>query len=1193
MAVAAIGLAIFLDAAVETFRAGSPVRWWVCGAAVVYVIATAATWRSTIGWRGRFAIAGIGLSVLVAVTAWVPAGLSDGIRLAGQPTARVLASFAAAGVVVAGLAAIRLRILPLPIKVVLGVIAAYGGAAFLLGAISGTPFAALLGGESMWRRLPTFLQGAFVGGLVVLPVGFVAAVVKAGLRRPAAASLRAEVWKIAAMAASLGIVLAGLPVRSTQTTAPPASSDPQTLAARLGIDPGAPRPSAAALDAALANSLKAIEDGEREAPRDRWDPAFVATALDSDPQRIFAWVQANTFWIPYRGLLRGADGVLMDRLGNSLDRAALLATLLRESGRTTRLARGTLPVEAAAELVRRQAIARTTSAHRPLAAQPTDQVSVVAAQYLLDDLPIRRTLAMQADDATRKRGLLLERVPDQTQRLAAAAGLRSGAPSEAAFESALDAARDHWWVQMLEEGQWRDLDPASPAIGTAAASAEETIELDAFPDDQRQLITIRVIAEQWTNGALREHVALEHVLRPSRLLGVPIVLQFNPSKLPPAFPPANTTPEQALRSLALNQHEWIPALVVGKEQVVQKSIRNTGDVARPRTPIEEVGGATAGKMGSLTRALDDALGPAPPSSKPPVSNLLTATWVEYDIQAPGEQPRKIRRALFDLVGAAARASGAGGPTPPALDDGARLTRSLALIQQIEILPVVCRVAPEYVTHLTAQALLANRNLLQSLVRGDVPDDFAHAQEIAGSMSRIPTRLYGLALARFEWSRFADQMFIGEPNILTRHTFFAPSSQTFTLVDATDIVTNGVEVEFHAEDPVAIRMEQGVLDTNAEAILASERPNGSNAAWAFGDAAKWTVVRDPADPQWAALRLPDDVRQLIAGDLAAGYVVVAPKAPVAVAGDTFTGWWRIDPVTGDTLGFGSTGWGSEFVEYLITNALISFMFGFILCTLTSPTPIPQQGPGCVYAGLMSVLIQVLLDLLLAGLVVGALSAFRPRPSSPLGDLPFAKTQPGLPPPKPPMPEPAPAPAPGPTPNPGPGPNPGPWPGPGPSPNPTPAPTPPAGGPGSAPRSGGPGPGWLNWGESWPGPFSGGSWPKTTPAPAPPYTPARPPYSPPRPSPNQPAPVDYSNKPGFLQWGERVGGGRSGSATPPTQPGGTVNAGPPGPGGTLPAGQPGPGGTLPCSPGIPCPTTGVVKVHLGIGGAINTLGQKGGG
>src|SRR4051812_18098458 len=76
--------------------------------------------------------------------------------------------------------------------------------------------------------------------------------------------------------------------------------------------------------ATLEGSLQAIAAGDSASPRDRWDPAYVADHLRRNRQAIIRWVRAYTYWIPYRGVLRGPAGVLLDRQGNSLDRALLL-----------------------------------------------------------------------------------------------------------------------------------------------------------------------------------------------------------------------------------------------------------------------------------------------------------------------------------------------------------------------------------------------------------------------------------------------------------------------------------------------------------------------------------------------------------------------------------------------------------------------------------------------------------------------------------------------------------------------------------------------------------------------------------------------------------------------------------------------------------------------------------------------------
>ena len=97
----------------------------------------------------------------------------------------------------------------------------------------------------------------------------------------------------------------------------------------------------------LERSFKALEASQREIPRDTFDPKAVVDQVGKDPSKLFQWVRDNTYWVPYQGTLRGPTGVLMDRLGNSLDRALLLAELLQASGQEVRLAQALLPPETA------------------------------------------------------------------------------------------------------------------------------------------------------------------------------------------------------------------------------------------------------------------------------------------------------------------------------------------------------------------------------------------------------------------------------------------------------------------------------------------------------------------------------------------------------------------------------------------------------------------------------------------------------------------------------------------------------------------------------------------------------------------------------------------------------------------------------------------------------------------------------
>src|SRR5258705_12524167 len=168
--------------------------------------------------------------------------------------------------------------------------------------------------------------------------------------------------------------------------------------------------------AALDSSMRALEDGIRQAPRDRWDPQYVVDHVGHDPAVLFRWVQENTNWIPYRGLLRGATGVLMDREGNSLDRAVLLGTLLTRAGHTVRLAHDELPRDRAAELLPSPVAARLEPATQnaaPEQASSTD-VRTVAAEYHLNGATVERTLRAQQTALERLADTLDQRTSDQT-----------------------------------------------------------------------------------------------------------------------------------------------------------------------------------------------------------------------------------------------------------------------------------------------------------------------------------------------------------------------------------------------------------------------------------------------------------------------------------------------------------------------------------------------------------------------------------------------------------------------------------------------------------------------------------------------------------------------------------------------------------------------------------------------------------
>ena len=99
--------------------------------------------------------------------------------------------------------------------------------------------------------------------------------------------------------------------------------------------------------------LSVLQETVQEIPGDTFDLPAIVDRAGANPGRLFQWVRDNTSLVPYVGALRGPRGVLMDRLGNSLDRSLLLSELLRLAGVRTRIVGGSLSEEQAQRLLDR------------------------------------------------------------------------------------------------------------------------------------------------------------------------------------------------------------------------------------------------------------------------------------------------------------------------------------------------------------------------------------------------------------------------------------------------------------------------------------------------------------------------------------------------------------------------------------------------------------------------------------------------------------------------------------------------------------------------------------------------------------------------------------------------------------------------------------------------------------------------
>jgi hypothetical protein len=762
-------------------------------------------------------------------------------------------------------------------------LAVYGAAAFIQAAATGTPVRELLSAHGLHQMFPYALRGAFIGAFVVLPLGWIVSVIRVGISRFRGRPERQSWFQAVALTTCIAVLLPSLDLpRSGGAAAGPT----------VRISP-------AERTVLLDKSLRALEDGDREMARDTWDPDYVVSRVGRDPQKLFAWVRDNTYWIPYHGVLRGPVGVLMDRQGNSLDRAILLAVLLQRAGHTVRLAHGDLPRDQVLELLPRLEVNRTlafASQEPSEASQPN--IRLAAAQYHIDAAAINNNLQSWQQTFSQIASELRSRVADQTNRLLKLVTRPDSVDVWArSYGAAMGSLSDHWWVQLQNGPNWVDLDLFAPngRPGMALATAKETPAISDLPGDLHHTVTIRVIAEQWSAGALREHKVLEQVLRPSDLIGHSVMLQFWPSEWLDPEKPALQPPN---RARAVAQEEWDAVLAVDRSVLQAGLLLDTGD--DPDAPVK------GGELGGLAGAFASTMGLNHKSD----NRQLSAVWIDYEIHVPGEKARIIRRTAFDLLGPAARAT----PSPTlALDNSKRLTRSLALTMKTEILPVACGLSPEFVTALLTHNLHTDRDLLTFLIKGDLPAGTHDIEQLLNRSEAPLSTLYGLALMRLELSQ-KRQVFIDRPNILSRHLYPVPSGEGVAFLDSTDIVANEVGVGLAVQDPFAAHLAQGVLDTNAESLFQPRRNVSLSAGDALAASRSWMAFTSAEGA--AALRklsLPEDVRRQISNDLNAGYAVVAPEKAVSVDAGEFAGWWRIDRMIGDALGLGANGWGATMPE----------------------------------------------------------------------------------------------------------------------------------------------------------------------------------------------------------------------------------------------------------------------------------------
>jgi hypothetical protein len=854
--IAATTLAVLIhialvSAAVETFRSGSLVRWWVAGAVVAYLLGLLATWRAAPAVWKRLtlsALATAGGSVffaLIAATAWLPGGKVAGIRLFGLATATLLSAVSAAAVALAGIPLIRLRLIPAWARYALGALAAYGASSFVIGIASATPYTSLLRGGSFWTRLPFWLQGAFVGGLVVLPLGLTVMVVQRGpsyFRRAGAGD--GTLQQAIALALSLVMTVSGVaaPDGSLVRTAgkqtivdwqagPPAivSGAEVSINTRLELPPPPPpEPTTAELDASINTPAPGISD-------ERYNPEAQARALGPGVEPTFRFVTDRIRYESYSGILRGADGTLAARAGNAFDRSLLLAKMLAVHGVRTRFVRGDLPKAEADTLFGR------------------------IFEGFLPTIDFADTKGEPATPATRFWARVTARARRDYTVIRAALGTALPAGAQSPREQALRDIQQHVWVQAEVDGRWLDLDSsfAAASPGHAYCAPRQTVE--EMPPDWHQRVTMRVTEERLEDGTLTLTPALEATWPAIDLLDQEVFLVH--------VPDASDRGATGLGAAGASQggDRWAPALSIGEDL----------DVGRP----------VSFKDAEASPGFYDALSAGS-------SSALVAEWLEFEVLRPDGRRDVTRRALVERATPTWRA--AKEHTPAALRPLARNEQGL--------------VDPRAVRNIWFSASPHNLRSYADVVAGLA---LAGPEEPDREAS-LDLQLLPLAASNFATLVWADDVIIPTLNDLPQVRLYSDSPRII-IVSVTPDTKSGVVEEYDlrrdwlcglARDASAdaLAVDRKIWFAALEGALEHEVV-AQDLAMAGGDAsavvstsslltAAGVVVLGPSDvdrlPQLT--RDPEKIARLGAA-LRSGSLLAVPRAALASGPG---GWWELAP-----------------------------------------------------------------------------------------------------------------------------------------------------------------------------------------------------------------------------------------------------------------------------------------------------------
>ena len=705
-----------------------------------------------------------------------------------------------------------------------------------------------------------------------------------------------------------------------------------------------PRPSFQAASNQLERYMDIIKRLRSQVDRSQFDVDALLEKLEFDEDNIINFVKNEVHFQQYSGVLRGPEGTLRSMSGNALDQAILLSSLLKNAGFDARILRTQVSAEQGKALLKEISLAGP--AKSPYLDEGAFN-SILREMWELTGQPASDFEAI-LDKASRSDPGLEQKYIDIVNRDAefifenlALKDIVLGnqeAPEEIATE-----ARDYFWVEYRSgvSSGWSTVHPVLKRLIPAFESLEsvQTIS-DTIPDDLLHKFRFEVVLEQQRAGK----PVTQSLINPWEVPAANIAgkgMSF--TNTPLSF--IQQLDEGILNIGEESNDIFIPVFRGNPNSQTFDLLGNVVPLEAAASSYAAIFATDANKLAEAANSLNALGGKSKPSDKAVM--YLSSLKIKLTLIEPGGTETSFWREIYTE------------PEENSLSEKEkRIELYSALTQNYSIVVGTGADSQAAIIDASLQAIEAKQGVIRSVLNQVYEKEGAGASMKQGEGdvnwlgSSVVFSVFDLFNRKVEFKtyRHKPSLFIHRSTLPLRTL---PTAHTDILQNKRRPVSVSGEHSFAATQDM-VRM--GVWESLAEGLLIRKANNPVLDTHSIfekhkADGSDFKVIQPSNSAAVSELHIGEAARTSLINDLKSGYTVIVPDSKGLNAANKIA-WWRIDPLTGETLGIGETGEGTAITADLVLKKFVIFaVIGGAVgvgCVLIAG-PINAQRPGTITGG----------------------------------------------------------------------------------------------------------------------------------------------------------------------------------------------------------------------------------------------------